>query len=70
MGRPVFIIDEAAISGFPGTDRGRVAREVARLLAAAGVQVLVTIDGPISDAHPGRIVEADTSHGGGDEWVI
>ena len=69
QGRSVTIVDDAAISGFPPSDPARVAREVARLMAAAGVQVLVTVEGA---AKPGigKIIDSDQNDEGGDEWVI
>ena len=69
QGRSVTIVDDAAISGFPPSDPARIAREVARLMAAAGVQVLVTVEGA---AKPGigKIIDSDQNDEGGDEWVI
>jgi bifunctional enzyme CysN/CysC len=69
QGRSVTIIDDVAISGFPPSDPARIAREVARLLAAAGVQVLVTVEGAAKPAS-GKIIDSDKNDEGGDEWVI
>jgi bifunctional enzyme CysN/CysC len=69
QGRSVTIVDDAAISGFPPSDPARIAREVARLLAAAGVQVLVTVEGA-AKAGSGKIIDSDQNDEGGDEWVI
>ncbi|WP_395622751.1 sulfate adenylyltransferase subunit CysN [Sphingomonas daechungensis] len=68
--RQVSIIDEEAIAGFPADDPVRTAREAAKLLAAAGVHVLVTIEARPGEAHPGRVVEASNEDNGGGEWVI
>jgi bifunctional enzyme CysN/CysC len=68
--RQVSIIDEAAIAGFPAGDPVRTAREIAKLLAAAGVQVLVTVEAQPAEAHPGRLIEASSEDDGGGEWVI
>ena len=68
--RQVSIIDEAAIAGFPAGDPVRTAREIAKLLAEAGVQVLITVEAQSGEAHPGRIVEASSEDNGGGEWVI
>jgi bifunctional enzyme CysN/CysC len=69
QGRSVAIVDDAAISGFPPSDPARTAREVARLLSAAGVQVLVTIEGAAKSGS-GKIIDSDKNDEGGDEWVI
>ena len=69
QGRSVAIVDDAAISGFPPSDPARVAREVARLLSAAGVQVLVTVEGAAKPGS-GKIIDSDKNDEGGDEWVI
>jgi len=70
QGRHVSIIDEAAIAAFPKGDPVTTAREAAKLLSAAGVQVLVTIEAIRDEARPGRIVEASHEEDGGGEWVI
>jgi bifunctional enzyme CysN/CysC len=74
LGRPAFVLDEAALSGLAAEDEAetvRRAREVALLMSAAGVHVLVTIDVPAGEARPGRMVEAgDGEPEGADEWVI
>jgi bifunctional enzyme CysN/CysC len=69
QGRSVAIVDDAAISGFPAGEPARIAREVARLMAAAGVQVFVTVDGAATFA-TGKIIDSDQNEEGGDEWVI
>jgi bifunctional enzyme CysN/CysC len=69
QGRSVAIIDDAAISGFPPSDPARIAREVARLLSTAGVQVLVTVEGAAKPGS-GKIIDSDKNDEGGDEWVI
>jgi bifunctional enzyme CysN/CysC len=69
QGRSVAIIDDAAISGFPPSDPARIAREVARLLSTAGVQVLVTVEGGAKSGS-GKIIDSDKNDEGGDEWVI
>ena len=68
--RQVSIIDEGAIAGFPAGDPVRTAREIAKLLAAAGVQVLITVETQPGEAHPGRVIEASSEDDGGGEWVI
>jgi bifunctional enzyme CysN/CysC len=74
LGRPVSVLDEAALSGLASGDPAetiRRAREVAKLMSAAGVQVLVTIEAAPEEAHPGRVVEAGDARGeGAEEWVI
>src|SRR5437763_3953914 len=41
-GQPAILIDDGAISGFPGGDPVHIARAIARLVASAGVPALVT----------------------------
>jgi len=48
----------------------RTAREIARLVASAGVPALITINAAPNEAHPGRVVDSTKSDEGGDEWVI
>ena len=69
QGRSVAIVDDAAIAGFPAGEPARIAREVARLMAAAGVQVFVTVEGAATSA-TGKIIHSDQNEEGGDEWVI
>ncbi len=77
LGRPAYVLDEAALSELT-SDLGegaraeivRRAREVAKLMSRAGVHVLVTIEVPAEEAHPGRRVAADSEEQGADEWVI
>jgi bifunctional enzyme CysN/CysC len=75
LGRPVAVLGEAALTGLGAGDPAetvRRAREVAKLMSAAGVQVLLTIEVAPEEAHPGRIVAAGEADGveGPDEWVI
>jgi len=70
LGRRAFVIDEAALAGFETDDLVHTAREVARLLARTGVDVLITIEVDPAEAHPGRVTDADDSQDGGDTWVI
>jgi bifunctional enzyme CysN/CysC len=77
LGRPAIILDEAALSELTsGLSEGaraeivRRAREVAKLMSRAGVHVLVTLEVPADEAHPGRRVAADSEEQGADEWVI
>ena len=52
-------------------ERVRRAREVALLMARAGIDVLVSVDATGGEAWPGRrIVEQDVDELGADEWVI
>ena len=81
VGRIGFILDEALLRtglsadlGTVGEDRTesiRRAREVAKLMALAGVHVLVAMDVAPEEAHPGRMVgPADLDEKGADQWVI
>jgi bifunctional enzyme CysN/CysC len=81
VGRIGFILDEALLRtglsadlGTGGEDRAesiRRAREVAKLMALAGVHVLVAMDVAPEEAHPGRMVgPADLDEKGADQWVI
>jgi selenocysteine-specific translation elongation factor len=69
QGRSVAIVDDAAISGFPQGEPAQIAREVARLMAAAGVQVFVTVEGAATRG-TGTTIDSDQNDEGGDEWVI
>jgi bifunctional enzyme CysN/CysC len=74
LGRTTFILDEEAMAGLNGGDVARDeglrrVREVARLMARAGVHILITYDVPDADAHPGRRLE-EAGREGEDEWVI
>ena len=69
QGRSVAIVDDAAISGFPQGEPAQIAREVARLMAAAGVQVFVTVEGAAT-LGTGTTIDSDQNEEGGDEWVI
>jgi bifunctional enzyme CysN/CysC len=70
QGRPSILIDDAAVAAFPGDDPVRTAREIARLVATAGVQALITVQASPDEAHPGRIIDSSKNEEGGDEWVI
>jgi bifunctional enzyme CysN/CysC len=70
QGRAAILVDDAAVAAFPGDDRVRTAREIARLVASAGVPVLMTVEIAPEDAHPGRVVDSSRSDEGSDEWVI
>jgi bifunctional enzyme CysN/CysC len=70
LGHQVVVLDSAAISAFGAPDMVRTAREAARLFAAAGIQVLITLGTAPEDAHPGQRVDSETENDGGDEWVI
>jgi bifunctional enzyme CysN/CysC len=69
QGQRVAIVDAAAVSAFGTADPVRTAREAARLLAAAGVEVLITIEVAKDQAYPGRRVDSEEGEGG-EEWVI
>ncbi len=81
MGRIAFILDEAAMRENLSSDLGeneedraehfRRARAVAVLMGRAGLDVLVALDVPQSEAWPGRKVSAeDLDQMGAVEWVI
>ena len=70
QGHNVVILDRQAIAAFGAPDLIRTARQAARILAAAGVQVLVTLGVAPEDAHPGERIDSGTKDDGGDEWVI
>jgi bifunctional enzyme CysN/CysC len=63
------IIDEAAVAALAAGEPIHVARELARLMAASGVEVLVTLDGAAMP-ETGSIIDSDKDEFGGDEWVI
>jgi hypothetical protein len=69
-GRRVSVIDEAAVAAFGSDDPVRVAREAGGLLAAAGVEVLVTIEVPADLALPGVRVDPDMDREAIDTWII
>ena len=75
------VLDEAAMRDGLGSDLGtgpgdsaervRRAREVALLMARAGIDVLVAVEASSADAWPGRSIdEHDVDELGADEWVI
>jgi bifunctional enzyme CysN/CysC len=70
QGKPAILIDDAAVAVFPGRDPVRTAREIARLVASAGMSALITINVASDEAHPGRIIDSTKNDEGGDEWVI
>ena len=67
--RPVVVIDDAAVAAFEGAPAS-TAREVARLVAAAGVSALVTIDVDREESHPGRVIDSSSADEEGAEWTI
>jgi bifunctional enzyme CysN/CysC len=77
-GHPVFVLDGAALrdlnedlAGEPSGETVRRARSVARLLARAGVNVIVDVAGGEADAHPGKWIDADAPDAdASDDWVI
>ena len=77
-GHPIFVLDKAALGalngdldGEPSGESIRRAREVARLLARAGVNVIVDVTGSESDAYPGKWIDADAPDANpSDDWVI
>jgi bifunctional enzyme CysN/CysC len=70
QGRAAILIDDAAVAAFPGEEPVRTAREIARLVAAAGLSALITVEASPDEAHPGRTVDSSEAEFGGDEWVI
>jgi bifunctional enzyme CysN/CysC len=70
QGKPAILIDDAAVAAFPGGDPVRTARELARLVALAGVPALITIQAGPDETYPGRVIDSSKSDEGGDEWVI
>ena len=77
LGRPSFILNEAALAGLnsdlPLHDRAeqlRRLREVATLMSGAGIHVLVTADVSADEARPGRWLDAAADGGDAEEWVI
>jgi bifunctional enzyme CysN/CysC len=74
LGRTTFILDEEAMAGLNGVEivpdeALRRVREVARLMARAGVHILITYDVPDAEVHPGRRLD-QAGREGEDEWVI
>jgi bifunctional enzyme CysN/CysC len=70
LGYKVTILNEAAIQAFGAPDMRRTARHAAQLLAAAGVQVLITVDGAPANTDPGEVIDSETQDVGDEEWVI
>jgi bifunctional enzyme CysN/CysC len=77
LGRPSFILNEAALSNLNNdlapdarAEQLRRLREVATLMCQAGIHVLVTAQVTAADARPGRWIEADADFAAVEEWVI
>jgi bifunctional enzyme CysN/CysC len=81
LGHPVFELQESTVRAGLSSDLAdspaaaaehiRRVREVAKLMAAAGVHVIVTIEVPEAEAHPGRCVDPSSSEeAGSPDWVI
>jgi bifunctional enzyme CysN/CysC len=70
QGQRVAILDSTAVAAFGSADPVRTAREAARLLAAASVEVLITVPASAEEAHPGQRIDSESSDEGGEEWVI
>jgi bifunctional enzyme CysN/CysC len=81
LGQPAFVLQDSVLRAGLSSDLDedeasaaehvRRVREVAKLMAAAGVHVLVTVDAPDAEAHPGRQVDASREDDEGQgEWVI
>jgi bifunctional enzyme CysN/CysC len=81
LGRPCAILDEAGLRAGLCADLGageadgaeiiRRARETAKLMAGAGMYVLVALAVPAAEARPGRQVDPATfEQEGADQWVI
>jgi bifunctional enzyme CysN/CysC len=79
LGRPGFVLDEAAVRAGLNSDLGagdaaearRRVREVARLMSLAGVTVIVAVEVSADEARPGTIVDVDTdTAASGDNWTI
>ncbi len=70
QGQRVLVVDDAAIVNFPGGNRVQTAREVAQLVAAAGVVALVTVEAAPDEARPGRLFDPSSEEGEDDQWVI
>jgi bifunctional enzyme CysN/CysC len=69
LGRPSFVLDEAAMRGIG--DEPRLVREVAKLMSTAGVHVFVTAETPAGEAHPGKHIDADEAEQDrSEDWVI
>ena len=81
IGRMTFVLDEAAMRSGLSSDLGtgqedaaervRRVREVALLMARAGIDTLIAVEASSADAWPGRALnEQDVDELGADEWVI
>ena len=76
-GHPVFLLDTAGLADLnsdldtASPETLRRAREAARLLARAGVHVLIDTGASKADAHPGHYIDSDEPDADdGDDWVI
>ena len=76
-GHPVFLLDTAGLADLnsdldgPSSEAMRRAREAARLLARAGVHVLIDTGAAKPDAHPGHYIDSDEPDADeSDDWVI
>ncbi|MFL6844468.1 MAG: sulfate adenylyltransferase subunit CysN [Allosphingosinicella sp.] len=77
LGRPAFVLDEAALAGLVSdlaevrqAELVRRTAEVAKLMSRAGVHVLVTLDVPPGQAVPGKRIDGAAGEEEADEWVI
>ena len=70
QGQRVLVIDDYAISRFPGESPVQAAREVAQLVSAAGVVALVAVDAAPDEARPGRLFDPSSNEGEDGQWVI
>jgi len=77
-GHPLFVLDEPALRDLnedladaAPAELIRRAREVARLLARAGVNVILDVHSEQADAHPGKWIDSDAPEAdSSDDWVI
>ena len=76
-GHPVTLLDDAALRDLnadlpePSSETTRRAREVARLLARAGANVILDLGATADVAHPGKYIDADAPDADpSDDWVI
>jgi bifunctional enzyme CysN/CysC len=69
-GRRVAVLDHSAIAELGAPNLLRAATQAARLLAANGVFVLVTLGSAPEGALPGERIDSETDPDGAEEWVI
>jgi len=76
-GHPVMLLDAAALQDLnadltdAAAETTRRAREVARLLARAGANVILDLGATTQEAHPGTYIDADAPDADpSDDWVI